>query len=151
MGLLNRIEELEKELLELKELVKEEKEFPQDGDRYWYIDSDGEVISSEWERFPSEEHMLEVGNIFKTEDEAYFAVEKLKVDAELRKLSDSWDLELTQYTFSFDWECGELKIEYPDYNQYPNSYYFYSVDDLQQAIETVGRGRIKKYLFGVEE
>lgn len=151
MGLLNRIEELEKELLELKELAKEEQKFPQSGDRYWYIDSDGEVLSSEWERFPSEEHMLEVGNIFHTEEEACFAVEKLKVEEELRKFSDSWDLELTQYTFSFDWECGELKVEYPDYNQYPNSYYFYSIDDLQQAIETVGKGRIKKYIFRVEE
>jgi len=148
MGLLNRIEELEKELLELKELVKE---FPQDEDKYWYVGMRGNVFSSEWEGLPSEEHMLEVGNIFKTEDEAYFAVEKLKVDAELRNLSDSWDLESTQYTFSFDWENGEFNLEYPDYNQYPNSYYFYSADDVQQAIETVGRERIKKYLFGVEE
>lgn len=148
MGLLNRIEELEKELLELKGLVKE---FPQDEDKYWYVGMRGNVFSSEWEGLPSEEHMLEVGNIFKTEDEAYFAVEKLKVDAELRKLSDSWDLESTQYTFSFDWENGEFNLEYPDYNQYPNSYYFYSADDVQQAIETVGRERIKKYLFGVEE
>ena len=148
MELLNRIEELEKELLELKELVKE---FPQDEDKYWYVGMRGNVFSSEWEGLPSEEHMLEVGNIFKTKDEAYFAVEKLKVDAELRKLSDSWDLESTQYTFSFDWENGEFNLEYPDYNQYPNSYYFYSADDVQQAIETVGEERIKKYLFGVEE
>ena len=29
--------------------------------------------------------MLEIGNVFKTEEEAKFAVEKLKAEAELRK------------------------------------------------------------------
>ena len=38
MGLLNRIEELEKELLELKELAKEEQWFPQKYDDYWIRD-----------------------------------------------------------------------------------------------------------------
>jgi hypothetical protein len=151
MGLLNRIEELEKELLELKELVKEEQGFPQLGDEYWYITDGGDVDSFGWENSQFDVSAQAIGNVYKTEQEAEFALEKLKVENELRRLSDSWDLELTQYSFSFDWECGELKVEYPDYNQYPNSYYFYSADDLQQAIETVGRERIKKYLFGVED
>lgn len=151
MGLLNRIEELEKELAELKEQVKEQQEFPQSGDHYWYIFSDGEVLSSEWESFPSEEHMLEVDNIFKTKEQADFVVEKLKVEAELRSLSDSWDLEKTQYTFSFNWGVTEFEIEYPDYNQYPDSYYFDSINALELALETVGEDRIKKYIFGMEE
>lgn len=150
MGLLNKIEELEKELLELKEQVKEEQEFPQSGDHYWYIDSDGEVLSSEWESFPSEKHMLEFDNIFKTKEQADFVVEKLKVEAELRNLSDSWDLEKTQYTFSFNWEVEKLEVEYPDYNQFPNSYYFDSINGLRLATETVGEDRIKKYIFGME-
>lgn len=151
MGLLNRIEELEKELLELKEQVKEQQEFPQSGERYWYSNGGGMVNSCFWKSEQFDLNRYKIGNMFKTEKGAEFAVEKLKVEAELRKLSDSWDLENTQYTFSFDWECGEFKVEYPDYNQYPNSYYFYSIDDLQQTIKTVGKGRIKKYLFGVEE
>ena len=150
MGLLNRIEELEKELLELKEQVKEQQEFPRDGDEYWFMSDSGVIGNSFYSNYYIDNDRLEIGNFFKDGEQAEFAVEKLKVENELRKLSDSWDLEITQYSFSFDWECGELKIEYPDYNQYPNSYYFYSADDVQQAIETVGRGRIKKYLFGVE-
>ena len=151
MGLLNRIEELEKELLELKEQVKEQQEFPQSGERYWYSNGGGMVNSCFWKSEQFDLNRYRIGNMFKTEKEAEFAVEKLKVESELRKLSDSWDLEETQYTFSFDWEGGEFDVEYPDYNQYPNSYYFYSVDDIQQAIETVGKERIKKYIFGVEE
>lgn len=151
MNLQEELKLAKERVAELEELAKDEKGFPQDGDNYWYINPLGIVLRDEWLGFVSERYMIEIGNVFKTEQDAHFAVEKLKVDTELRKLSDSWDLEITQYTFSFDWECGELKIEYPDYNEYPNSYYFYSADDLQQAIETVGRGRIKKYIFGVEE
>lgn len=151
MGLLNRIEELEKELLELKEQVKEQQEFPQSGERYWYSNGGGMVNSCFWTSEQFDLNRYRIGNMFKTEKEAEFAVEKLKVESELRKLSDSWDLEKTQYTFSFDWENGEFNLEYPDYNQYPNSYYFYSADDVQQAIETVGEERIKKYIFGAED
>lgn len=146
MNVQDEIKALKQRIAELEK----QQEFPRDGDTYWYVGMRGNIFTSEWEGFPSEEHMLEVGNIFKTEDEAYFAVEKLKVDAELRKFSDSWDLENTQYSFSFNWEFGEFNVEYPDYNQYPNSYYFYSIDDLQQAIESVGEERIKRYIFEVE-
>lgn len=150
MGLLNRIEELEKELAELKSRVKEEQEFPQFGDDYWYVDSDTEVMGIAWYGGDYDQGQLSIGNVFKTKEQAEFAVEKLKVEAELRKLSDSWDLEKTQYTFSFNWEVGEFEIDYPDYNQYPGSYYFDSLDSWEQAIESVGEERIKKYIFEVE-
>ena len=151
MGLLNRIEEMEKELAELKSKVKEGPKFPEYGDTYWCIDEEGIIYVNTFEGIQADRNILEIGNVFKTAEEAEFAVEKLKVEAELRELSDSWDLEKTQYTFSFNWEVTEFEVEYPDYNQYPGSYYFDSVDSLQQALETVGEARIKKYFFGVEE
>ena len=149
MGLLNRIEELEKELAELKCKVKEGTKFPQFGDDYWYVDSDTEVMDTASYDGEYDQGRLSIGNVFKTKEQAEFAVEKLKVEAELRNLSDSWDLEKTQYTFSFNWEVGEFELEYPDYNQYPGSYYFDSLDSWEQAIETVGEDRIKKYIFEV--
>lgn len=151
MGLLNRIEELEKELLELKEQVKEQQEFPQSGERYWYSNGGGMVNSCFWKSEQFDLNRYRIGNMFKTEKEAEFAVEKLKVEEELRKLSDSWDLEKTQYTFTFDWENGKFKLECPDYTQYPDGYYFDSINALDLAIKTVGAERIKKYIFGVEE
>ena len=151
MNLQDELKALKERIAELEEQAKQEQEFPQYGDTYWCINAYGGVSKEIWDGYDIKKDMLVIGNGFRTEQEAEFAVEKLKVEAELRKFSDSWDLEETQYTFSFDWEGGEFNIEYPDYNQYPNSYYFYSVDDLQQAIETVGRERIKKYIFGVED
>ena len=150
MGLLNRIEELEKELAELKCKVKEGPKFPEYGDTYWCIDAEGIVFVNDFEGIQADRNILEIGNVFKTKEQAEFAVEKLKVEAELRKYSDLWDLEKTQYTFSFNWEVTEFEVEYPDYNQYPGSYYFDSIDSLEQALESVGEERIKKYFFGVE-
>lgn len=151
MGLLNRIEELEKELAELKSKVKEGPKFPEYGDIYWCIDSEGIVYVNTFEGIQADRNILEIGNMFKTKEQAEFVVAKLKVEAELRNLSDSWDLEKTQYTFSFNWEVGEFEIDYPDYNQYPGSYYFDSLDSWEQAIESVGEDRIKKYIFGMED
>lgn len=151
MGLLNRIEELEKELAELKSKVKEGPKFPEYNDTYWCIDEEGIIYVNTFEGIQADRNILEIGNVFKTKEQAEFAVEKLRVEAELRELSDLWDLEKTQYTFSFNWEVTEFEIEYPDYNQYPDSYYFDSINALELALETVGEDRIKKYIFGMEE
>ena len=150
MNLQEELKAIKERIAELEVLAKGEQEFPKVGDKYWYIDTTGDVHDENWECFSFEKATLEIGNMFKTKEQAEFVVEKLKVEAELRSLSDSWDLEKTQYTFSFNWEVGEFEIDYPDYNQYPGSYYFDSLDSWEQAIESVGEERIKKYIFEVE-
>ena len=150
MGLLNRIEELEKELLELKEQAKEEL-FPQDEDKYWYVGMRGNVLSSEWEGLPSEEHMLEVGNIFKTEDEAYFKVERLKVENELRKLSQPFKSMTDNFIIVFDRETYKLGVKAVIFSDIQGAIYFDSTTVAEEAIESVGAERIKKYIFGMED
>lgn len=155
MNIQERIEALETEFADkikaLKAEAQQGDEFPRDGDEYCYIDDEGYISNENWDGLDFEEYRLAVGNVFKTSEEAEFAVEKLKVEAELRKHSDVWNLEKTQYTFSFNWEDGRFNVEYPDYKQYANGYYFDNIIALQDAIETVGKDRIKKYLFGVED
>lgn len=148
MELLNRIEELEKELLELKELVKE---FPQDEDKYWYVGMRGNVFSSEWEGLPSEEHMLEVGNIFKTEDEAELAVGKLKVETELRKFSQPFESMTDNFIIVFDRETYKLGVKAVIFSDIQGAIYFNSTTVAEEAIESVGAERIKKYIFGMED
>ncbi|AXY81143.1 hypothetical protein AVP_27 [Aerococcus phage vB_AviM_AVP] len=150
MNTQDEIKELKKRIAELEEQTKKEREFPQYLDTYWIIEDSTEVSTYVWEGDDFDNQHLPIGNVFKTEEQAKFTIEKLKVEAELRKYSDSWDLEKTQYTFSFNWEFGAFEVEYPDYNQYPDSYYFDSINSLQLALETVGEERIKKYIFGVK-
>lgn len=155
MNIQKRIEALETEFNEkikaLKAEAQREDEFPQDGDKYWLIEETLGVSRYAWAGDDFDNKLLSVGNVFRTKQQAEFAIEKLKVEAELRKHSDVWNLEKTQYTFSFNWEDGRFNVEYPDYKQYANGYYFDNIIALQDAIETVGKDRIKKYLFGVED
>ena len=151
MKLQDELKALKERIAELEGQVKGEQKFPQNGDDYWYVDDDAEVMGTVWYGDDSDQCRVSIDNVFKTEEEAEFVVEKLKVEADLRKFSNSWNLEKIQCSFSFNWESGKLEVEYPDYNQFPNSYYFGSINALQKAVSTVGEERIKKYIFGVED
>ena len=152
MGLLNRIEELEKELLELKELVKEEKGLPQDGDEYWFMDINGDVASGKWENFDIEKDMLEIGNVFGTKEQAKFAVEKLKVEAELRKFSRPFkEGENENWFILWGTYKKEVQIDWSRKLVRQGTIYFESRKKANEAVESVGEERIKKYIFGVEE
>ena len=150
MGLLNRIEELEKELLELKEQVKEQQEFPQSGERYWYNNGGGMVNSCFWKSEQFDLNRYRIGNMFKTEKEAEFAVEKLKVEAELRKFGRTFILGEENWYLNMI-RSKDITIAYDHYNIHQGTVYFKSKDKVKEVIETIGEERIKKYLFGVED
>ena len=151
MELLNRIEELEKELLELKEQVKEQQEFPQSGERYWYSNGGGMVNSCFWKSEQLDLNRYRIGNMFKTEKEAEFVVEKLKVEAELRKFSRPFECGAFNCCISLDTDDVYLYLDSSRYFHSQGTIYFESTEKAKQAIDTVGEERIKKYIFGVED
>ncbi|MFW3364519.1 hypothetical protein ACN2AU_08120 [Aerococcus viridans] len=139
------IDEFDKRVEALKE---EEQEFPQDGDVYWYINPLGFAFHDEWSGFITEVHKIEIGNVFKTKEQADFAVEKLKVEAELRKFSRTfmWGTENTAMLFDGD----NIKFDTRLSHVFQGAIYFESENKAKEAIEAVGEDRIKKYIFGVE-
>ena len=151
MGLLNRIEELEKELLELKEQVKEQQEFPQSGERYWYSNGGGMVNSCFWKSEQFDLNRYRIGNMFKTEKEAEFAVEKLKVEEELRKFGRPFKEDEYNYFIQIHPSHNNIVTDSDDYYQTQGTIYFESTAIANEAIDTIGEERIKKYLFGVED
>ena len=151
MGLLNRIEEMEKELAELKSKVKEGPKFPEYGDTYWCIDASGIVYANEFEGIQADRNILEIGNVFKTAEGAEFAVEKLKVEAELREFSRPFEYGENCTEFYYDHDFGRIMFCTLTASQTQGAIYFESREKAQQAVYTVGEDHIKKYLFGVEE
>ena len=151
MGLLNRIEELEKELLELKEQVKEQQEFPQSGERYWYSNGGGMVNSCFWKSEQFDLNRYRIGNMFKTEKEAEFAVEKLKVEAELQKFGRPFKEDEYNYFIQIHPSHNNIVVESDDFYQTQGTIYFESTAIANEAIDTIGENRIKKYIFGVED
>ena len=151
MNLQEEIKIMKERIAELEELVKKEQEFPQDGDGYWYIDDYGYILNEKWDGLDFEEFRLEIGNVFKTKEQAEFAIEKLKVEAELRKFSRPYEHGKFNYYLFFNIESNNLDTQFTSYCPPQGSIYFESEEKVQQAIKSAGEERIKKYLFGLED
>ena len=128
-----------------------ENEFPRVGDTYWYIGKIGTGCWVVWEDSSVDKHLKSIGNVFETEGEAEFAVEKLKIEAELRKHSRPFEEGKNNYFMVFDTNYNSVDILGMSYSRVQGVIYFESEEKVQQAIETVGEDRIKKYIFGWED
>lgn len=157
MNLQERIEALETEFNEkikaLKAEAQQVDEFPQFGDDYWYITTTGKIFTSNWDGFDFnfDLEVQEIGNIFQTKEQAEFALEKLKVEAELRKLGKHFENGKSNIEFYYDHEFDGIMFNSMKSSQTQGAIYFESEEKAQQAIDAVGEQRIKKYIFGVED
>lgn len=151
MNVQDEIKALKQRIAELEEQVDEEQAFPKYKDFYWGVNAKGKVFCDTWEGFKFEKDMLSIGNVYQTENEAVLAVEKLKVEAELRKFSRPFECgEINQYIF-LDTDSDRIDVENRYYFPTQGTIYFESAEKVQQALKSVGRERIKKYIFGVED
>ncbi|MFW3361523.1 hypothetical protein ACN2A0_02490 [Aerococcus viridans] len=150
MNLQEEIKALKQRIAELEEIAKEEQEFPQVGDEYWRIDDKGSVDNSLYNDYYTDNNRQSIGNFFQTEQQAEFAVEKLTVEAELRKFSIPFKRDTLNFIMCLDTDedkiCRETKRL-----MVQGALYFENIYQLDKAIEAVGIERIKKYIFGVEE
>ena len=150
MNLQEELKALKERIAELEELAKEEQEFPQDGDECWYILSGGGVDWIQWGESGFGLRAQDIGNIFRTKQQAEFAVEKLKVEAELRKFSRPFKNGQSNCNIILS-DNENVSTAYWKEIQIQGSIYFESAEKAQQAIEAVGIDRIKKYIFEVED
>ena len=150
MDLQEELKALKERIAELEEQAKQEREFPQYNDTYYNIESNGRV---DWFKWGEGDYDLEaqgIGNIFRTEEQAEFAVEKLKVEAELRKFSRPFKNGQSNRNIILS-DNENVSTAYWNEIQTQGSIYFESAEKAQQAIEAVGIDRIKKYIFEVED
>lgn len=132
-------------------LLEEEKDVFNVGDLYYYILTNGEIGSNYWKDRLLDSKRLSIGNAFKTEKEAEFMVEKLKVLHEMRELGRPYRFG-TENHFIALYRGVSITID-TDYS-YQSCYfgvYFDTSEEAQKAIDKIGEERIKKYLFGVED
>ena len=151
MNLQMEINSLKQRISELEQQVEQEKEFPQVEDDYWYVDCDAEVMFAVWHGDDYDKGRVSIDNIFKTKQQAEFAVEKLKVEAELRKFSRPFEYGKFNYYLLLDIDGNSFRTEFTSYFTEQGAIYFESEEKAQQAIKSVGEERIKKYIFGVED
>ena len=135
--------------------MQERKQWPQDGDVYYYIYSDGEITDSNFYLNDSFcKNILSIGNCFKTKEEAEFELERLKVIAKMKKFAEpedrKWDGHNKHWCLLYD--CNSVFIQVICKMEFKyDCIYFESIEKAKKCVETVGKDRIKKYYLRVKE
>ena len=155
----NLTEEERKQLLSLvKKSQNRERWKPAYGERYYAItNGTGKVDPLTWKNDDYDFDALSIGNVFHTEEEAKFEVERLKVITELKAFAEKNNDEIDwANTLTWKYYIGYLyefdKVVANGIKQIlHNDTYFSSMEIAKRAIETVGENRLKKYYFRMGE
>ena len=131
--------------------------WPSNGEDYYCINGDGTI---HWNIYNDGSNYckgaLQLGNCFKTREEAEFKLEKLKVFQELEQLADDdqpldKDGGYSHVCIQYDWKYNKChptpNFRYATYSPF----HFKSVESCQAAIDKIGEERLKKYYFQVSE
>ncbi len=138
---------------------------PREGELYFYINSNGEIEYRYYKNrnINDKRRICNIGNYFKTDEEADHMVEKLKVIKELKDFAIenrdeeiSWeeDDEYNRYKYSiyFDYRLESIRINWTTVaHDSPFNLYFTSLEIAKEAIKKIGEDRIKKYYFDIED
>lgn len=144
------------EIEERKEEEEKETSFPQCGNLYYYILSDGEVTYDTYYGTKINIARQSMGNCFKTQEEAKFEVERLKILQEMKKFAEpetyAWNNMNAHYTFVYNTSISKKDcLEIQGYYTFKvGSIHFKSREDAEACIEAVGEDRIKKYYLGIK-
>ena len=125
-------------------------------DLYYYIVDNGSISACYYTEYDNDILRVEVGNCFKTREQAEDVVEKLRVIKQLQdyalannKEAIDWNnSDQLKYTICYDHEAKRITNGLCSRVQSnPFNIYFTSRKIAQKAIKTIGEDRIKKYYF----
>ena len=146
-----RIAKLEKELDELKEVEIEDDEFPRLGERYWFVDSVGNVFGDCWYDSMADNYRKDFLRIFKTKEECFRYLEIQEAfKEESKNFEPNWkDGSQDKYYLYYDHDENSVEISW---NTWCGEaiLYFESREVLEELIARFGEEDIKKYYFGIE-
>ena len=156
---MNKLEELEKKYEELGKEIEKLKS--QSGERcradfgceYWYIDDGGDIISDDDNDWGCDEHRFNIGNYFKTEEEALKYVDKILIYNKLKDLAErlndgetiNWnDSNQQKWRIYFDTSAKRLDYEYNLTYKCLAEIYCLNPDFLDRALEEIGEEDLMK-------
>lgn len=130
---------------------------PECDKNYWIING-FRVVNSSWDNDNVDYRRYEIGNCFKTEKEAKFALEKLKVETELRRFAEEnneceidWtDRKQNKWLICYNYDSKNIDTGY-DNTLRTHYIHFSSKEIAKQAIKHIGEERLKKYYFRIED
>lgn len=129
---------------------------PSLGDLYYYINSNGDIKFSYYNTRSIDKRCI--GNFFKTDEEADHMVEKLKVIRELQDLSNikfnmSDYLKNNKiYYIAYDFTQNRIVPLFDNISRnIPFNVYFSTKEDCEKAITKIGKERLERYYFDMED
>lgn len=158
--MISRIEELEKEIAELKKQVNEEENrkgrwIPKDGEDYWTISGGVVVRYYVQQEQDFDKNIINSCKVFKTREEAEFELKRQKV---LRKMEEfeyrftdeeMADKDIPKWRIYYYRAYKSVEIDFVTNTCQP-LIYFKTLYDAQDCIDAVGAENLKKYYFCVE-
>nr|DAZ39846.1 MAG TPA: hypothetical protein [Caudoviricetes sp.] len=126
---------------------------PRQSEEYFCISNDGAVKQSRWTNDSFDKGRWELGNVFFTEESAWLAREKKKVEVEIERYAREHNGTAStnrRYLIRYEEDEKRLLCDTWATAKIQGAVMFTSRDVLADAIETIGRKRILKYIFGVE-
>ena len=130
------------------------------GDKYYNIvyTADGfRVRCYRWGNILYDREARDIGNVFLTEEEAEFEIERRKVEAILLKYGRrNWKYHKNNFIIHYGFGYtgfGRNKLIINDNRTigYQGTIYFDTEELCEQAIKEAGKDNIIKYIFGVDE
>lgn len=126
---------------------------PENNELYWFINNDGTISSVPWYDDAADRKFYAIGNCFRTKEDAGFAVERLKVIAELKEYAEpedvSWEDSTTHYIIVYRIATKKIEPGISCLCKY-GELTFASKEDALTAVKAVGENRVKKYYLEVE-
>ena len=127
------------------------------GDTYYLIDIDGDVMNATWNNIDIDidSNFRKIGNVFLTKEEAENEIERRKVETEMLRFGGRREFKNGEnnYYIVCDFDSSHFAIcifNNKSDGFAPMTIYFDSAKECRNAIEKIGRDRLKKYIFGVE-
>lgn len=137
------------------EEYKKKQAWPKMGDKYWYIKFNNTIGCTVWDNLTEEFQMLEIGNVFRTQEEAEFKTEQLKVLHELEQLADDDQIDVYNdyhYLLMYDFDESAVKINSIVCAGFMyGTHYFKTEKSALAAIDKIGKDRLRKYYFCILE
>lgn len=118
------------------------------GDKYYLIMIDGEIKFFTFDNHPFDVRTREIRNMFLTQEEAQFELERRKIKVIMSKYSRSFECGRCNWIIFYDYVHKAIDVTYSTNYDY-GTIYFESQKIAQQVIDEIGEDRLKKYWFKV--
>ena len=127
---------------------------PKINEKYLFFNNSESINTEIWTQHRLDENRYSIGNCFKTKEDADFAIEKLKVIAELKRFAEKHNPpEFKQNSFNKKW----ILVIRPESDKiepiWVHSIYpmisFATEEIANAAINKIGIDRLKKYYLGI--